>query len=101
MARPSKENTAAKGLMKLMNQRNMNNMANYIISARILNRNKYIETSPYLTRAAKNFLLKKVKTDNATLDQIKKFENVMKNHTMKVTSSFLESLFTPRKNVKK
>lgn len=99
--RTSKENVAAQGLVKLMNQKKLNDMSNYIISMRVLNRNKYIESSPFLTRASKNFLLKKVKTSNMTMDQIKKFENVMKNHTIKVTSSYLQSIFTPRKNVKK
>jgi hydroxyethylthiazole kinase-like sugar kinase family protein len=76
-------------------------VVNSIISARITNRLKYINASPYMSREEKNFVRNKVRNENATLDQIKKFEKVMKVRKMIASKKFLESAFTPRKNVKR
>jgi pyridoxal biosynthesis lyase PdxS len=100
-------NNAASALMKLKSGKRKRveprtgNVVNAIMSMRITNRMKYINTSPHMTREEKNFIREKVKNENATLEQIKLFEKVMKARAMNASSKFLKKFFTPRKNVTK
>ena len=99
-------NNVANALVSLKSKRKredprVGRIVNSIISARITNRIKYINASPYMTREEKKFARDKVRNENATLDQIKKFEKAMKTQKMIESSKFLKSVFTPRKNVKK
>ena len=99
-------NNVANALVSLKSKRKredprVDRVVNSIISARITNRIKYINASPHMTREEKKFARDRVRNENATLDQIKKFEKAMKTQKMIASSKFLKSVFTPRKNVKK
>ena len=99
-------NNVANALVSLKSKRKREDprvarVVNSIISARITNRIKYINASPHMTREEKKFARDRVRNENATLDQIKKFEKAMKTQKMIASSKFLKSVFTPRKNVKK
>lgn len=99
-------NNAANALVSLKTKRKREDpriarVVNSIISARITNRIKYINASPYMTREEKKFVRDKVRNENVTLGQIKKFEKVMKAQKIIASNKFLKSVFTPRKNVKR
>ena len=99
-------NNVANALVSLKSKRKREDprvarVVDSIISARITNRIKYINASPYMTREEKKFARDKVRNENATLDHIKKFEKAVKTQKMIASSKFLKSVFTPRKNVKK
>ena len=93
-------NNIANALVSLKGKRKredprIGRVVNSIISARITNRIKYINASPYMTREEKKFARDKVRNENATLKQIKAFEKAVK------ANEFLKTFFTPRKNVRK
>jgi len=93
---------AANTLMRLKKENNrIGRVVNSIISARITNRIKYINASPYMTREQKKFARDKVRNENATLKQVKAFEKAMKAQKNAASSKFLKTFFTPRKNVKR
>ena len=91
--------------LKENNRKRENNrigrVINSIISARITNRIKYINASPYMTREEKKNVRDKVRNENVTLQKIKELEKAMKAQKNAASSKFLKSVFTPRKNVKR
>ena len=99
-------NNVANALVSLKGKRKRENnrigrVVNSIISARITNRIKYINASPYMTREEKKFVRDKVRNENATLKQVKAFEKAMKAQKIIASNKFLKTFFTPRKNVKR
>jgi len=99
-------NNVANALVSLKGKRKRENnrigrVVNSIISARIMNRIKYINASPYMTREEKKFARDKVRNENANLKQVKAFEKAMKAQKIIASNKFLKKFFTPRKNVKR
>lgn len=99
-------NNVANALVSLKGKRKRENnrigrVVNSVISARITNRIKYINASPYMTREEKKFARDKVRNENANLKQVKAFEKAMKAQKIIASNKFLKTFFTPRKNVKR
>lgn len=99
-------NNVANALVSLKGKRKredprIGRVVNSIISARITNRIKYINASPYMTREEKKFARDKVRNENANLKQVKAFEKAVKAQKIIASNKFLKTFFTPRKNVKR